>query len=170
MVEPSELFKVASISEILRGQGALFHVLGHRNVQSSHFNNGDHLEGSLRTRRKRHRATILAVDEATTGASGRITCFDGSTPMCSIVFATTAIVSPSATCTLSIWELNGTHAIIAVFTGTEANFSNSTSPVVNRVVPSTTSTLVFLTSTSNPTNLGARSTLTAGIFAAPPVP
>ncbi len=76
-------------------------------------------------------------------------------------------LSPQAVVT---YLVGGTHKITAVFTSTNGNFSNSSSPALTQVVQSTLKTTTILTSQPDPSLAGAPVTLTAKVFGTPPVP
>ena len=95
--------------------------------------------------------TVTAVAPAIGVPTGTVTFMDGATPL-----ATVALVNGSATLVTSALT-TGNHSLTAVYSGS-ANFLASTSPAVNQVVNSQTTTT--LTAAPNPSVIGQAVTLT----------
>src|SRR5437667_1008825 len=96
--------------------------------------------------------TVTAVAPAVGVPTGTVTFMDGATSL-----ATVALVNGSATLVTSALT-TGNHSLTAVYSGS-ANFLTSTSPAVNQVVNSQTTT--SLTAPPNPSVVGQAVTLTA---------
>src|SRR5437667_7486669 len=96
--------------------------------------------------------TVTAVAPAVGVPTGSVTFMDGATPL-----ATVALVNGSASLVTSTLT-TGNHSLTAVYSGS-ANFLASTSPAVNQVVNSQTTT--SLTAPPNPSVVGQAVTLTA---------
>src|SRR5437870_1777262 len=96
--------------------------------------------------------TVTAVAPAVGVPTGSVTFMDGATPL-----ATVALVNGNASLVTSALT-TGNHSLTAVYGGS-ANFLTSTSPAVNQVVNSQTTT--SLTAPPNPSVIGQAVTLTA---------
>src|SRR5437870_1598259 len=97
-------------------------------------------------------STVAPVLPDTLAPTGTVTFKDGATPL-----ATVALVNGSASLVTSALT-TGNHSLTAVYSGS-ANFLASTSPAVNQVVNSQTTT--SLTAPPNPSVIGQAVTLTA---------
>lgn len=116
-------------------------------------------------------ATVSAGPSSAGSPSGTVSFFDGSTPLCSnLPLPGGTHGPPSVSCTPSTYLVTGTHLITAVYTSSDAGFSNSTSSVLTQVVQSALRTTTVFASQPNPSVIGAPVTITAKVFGAPPVP
>jgi large repetitive protein len=104
--------------------------------------------------------TATITSSATTGPTGTVNFYDGTTKIGSGTLSGSPAVATFATATLSV----GTHSITAVYVG-DANNSSGTSNVVSQVVNKATSN-VAIASSLNPSNLGQNVTFTVTVTAA----
>jgi hypothetical protein len=121
-------------------------------------------------------ATIISDDgtgnQQTAGSpTGSVTFYDGSTVLCAnIPVVAGSHDTSSATCTPPAYLVTGIHPIAAIYTNSDGNFSESTSPILYQIVQSAQRSSTILTTNSDPSVIGAPVTLTAKVFDTPPVP
>jgi hypothetical protein len=106
-------------------------------------------------------ATIISSDgsgnhQGVGSPTGSVTFYDGSVVICVKVPVSSIYNGTSqATCTPPTYLITGHHPITAIFTNTDGNFSDSTSPVLDQVVQSARKTSTVLTSWPNPSSLAS---------------
>ena len=103
--------------------------------------------------------------------TGSVAFDDGSTVLCaSVPVVAGSNGTSSATCTPPAYLVSGNHLITSVYTNTDGNYSDSTAPIFIQVVQSARKSSTVLTSWPNPSVVGFPVSLTASVFASPPVP
>ncbi len=111
-------------------------------------------------------ATVIAWHHwAANGPTGTVTFKDGATTICASINVTiTGTGTAMATCSPPAYLAPGAHYITAVYSNTDGNFSDSTSPGLYQIVLAPRSaTTTALTTSPNPSALGGLVTLTATV-------